>query len=127
MKKTFLILSAMACLVICGCTTLPEANQEVNHVVLFWLKEPGSRMQCENIIRASHSFTNIPGVISVRAGRSLSSNREVVDDSFDVATVIILKDASCMDTFLAHPLHVKANNEVLVPFVRKITVYNFTE
>jgi len=103
----------------------PKAEAAVNHVVLCWLKEPGNVAQRALIIEVSKKFRKIPGVIDVRVGESIPSDRDIVDDSFDVGICLTYASVEDMNAYLEHPDHVKAAKEVLGPIAKKIVVYDF--
>ncbi len=64
---------------------LAQADESrVIHVVLLWLNEPGNVEHRRELIEVSRSFASIPGIVSVKVGAPVVSEREVVDDSFDV-------------------------------------------
>src|SRR5687768_4067029 len=67
---------------------------QITHIVLLWLKQPGDAAAIEKIIRTSREFANIPGVVSIRAGRPLPSTRPVVDSTFDVGLSMTFTDAA---------------------------------
>ena len=46
---------------------------QITHIVLMWLKQPGDAAAIEKILKTSREFANIPGVVSIRAGRALPS------------------------------------------------------
>ena len=126
--RTFLL----ALLVICvgGCCGVPErtvAEHRVNHLVLFWLNESGNAAHRRKIIETSRSFRDIPGVLEVRAGQVIPSNREIVDDSFDVAVLLTFARKEDVNAYLVHPLHKKAVEDVLMPLVQRIVVHDFIE
>ena len=98
----------------------------LQHVVLVWLKEPGNIEHRNKIIEASQSFRDIPGVIRVQVGKAVTSERDIVDDSFDVGILVVVPDERRLQEYLAHPIHQRAKNDVLVPLVEKILVYDFT-
>ena len=122
MKKIALItLVALA-----GCAIVREAHQpKVHHVVLCWLKDSGNATQRRQIMEVSQSFSRIPGVLDVRVGEVIESDRKIVDDSFDVAIILSFANAEKLKAYLAHPIHQKAKNEVLLPIIKKIVVYDF--
>ena len=78
-------------------------------------------------MEASRSFGKIPGVLDVRVGEVLESNRKIVDDSFDVAITLSFADTRSLTEYLAHPVHQKARDEILLPIIKKIVVYDFKE
>lgn len=101
-------------------------NQPVEHVVIAWLKQPGDPAAQQRIIAASQALTSIPGVVSLRAGTAVASERPIVDSSFDVALVISFTDKAALDSYLTHPLHVQLVQQTLKPLVERILVYDFS-
>lgn len=99
----------------------------VHHVVMCWLKEPGNAEAREQLIRASHALESVPGVVRVHAGTALPSDRPVVDDSFDVGIVIVLKDTAALPDYLEHPTHRDLVGSVLQPFTQRVLIYDIVE
>jgi hypothetical protein len=97
---------------------------QVEHVVLFWLKNPGDAAGRQRIIEATKTFTVIPGVLSVSVGPAVPSTRPVVDSTFDVGIVIRFKDRESMNAYEPHPIHTKAVTEILMPLARQVKVYD---
>ena len=113
---------------LCSCSSIKEEpKQRVNHVVLCWLKDSGNKEQRQQLIDESLKFRSIPGVIEVRAGEVIESDRPIVDDSYDVAIFLSYKTIADLDTYIIHPDHKEAVNEVLKPLVKKVLVYDFIE
>ena len=105
----------------------PDSTSKVHHVVVCWLNESGNKEARHKIIDASRGFASIPGVIDVRAGSVIQSNREIVDSSFDVAIYLSFENEQKLQDYLAHPFHNNAVKKILKPLVRKIVVYDFIE
>ena len=123
--KTLCIVTLLA---LVGCSSIKSAHgHALHHVVLCWLKEPGNAKHRNQIIEVSKSFHKISGVLKVRAGQVVSSEREIVDDSFDVAILIIVSDQKRLTEYLDHPIHQKAKKDVLLALVDKIVIYDFKE
>ena len=121
----------LSLLVLSGCISIeigtsPEQNV-IHHVVLCWLKEPGNAEYRQQIVEATESFRSIPGVLAARAGQVVPSDRSIVDDSFDVGILILVPDAKRLTEYLEHPIHQKAKQDILLPLVDKIMVYDFQE
>ena len=100
-------------------------EKRLYHVVLCWLKAPGNEMHRKQIIEVTKLFNDIPGVINARAGEVVMSDRDIVDDSYDVGILIVTKNENELQKYLDHPIHQKAKKDVLVPLVDKILVYDF--
>ena len=104
-----------------------ENESRLNHIVLCWLKEPGNPQNISKIIRMTQSFEKIPGVLEARAGVVVPSDRKVVDDSFDIGILIVVRDQDALQEYLDHPIHQKAKKEILLPLVERVLVYDFRE
>ncbi len=103
------------------------ATSNIHHVVVCWLNEHCNEEARQKVIKVSKGFSEIPGVIDVRAGRVIPSEREIVDSSFDVAIYLSFENEQKLFEYLNHPIHKKAVEETLKPLVRKVVVYDFIE
>ena len=123
-----LVCTALAFL-LSGCTAthIAKPSGRVNHIVLCWLKEPGNETHRREIVERSKSFREMPGVLEVRVGSVVPSERPIVDDSFDVAISMTFANAVDMNLYLGNPAHKKAVAEVMQPLVKKMVVYDFEE
>jgi len=104
-----------------------HSDPVLTHVVLCWLKEPGNVEQRNRIIKMTESFKEIPGVRAARAGNPIMSERDIVDDSFDVGIIIKVSDEAGLKKYLDHPIHQKAKKDVLLPLVDRVLVYDFAK
>jgi len=125
------LLTLLPLLVLSGCISIqigtPPKQDYIHHFVLCWLKEPGNAEHRQQIVEATESFREIPGVLAARAGQVIPSDRSIVDDSFDVGILIVVPDSKSLTEYLEHPIHQKAKEDVLLPLVEKIVVYDFQE
>ena len=110
-----------------GCVSYEKDDREkaIQHVVLCWLKEPGNQVHRNQIIEVSKTFRNIPGVLEVRVGEVIESDRAIVDDSFDVAILVVVPNGRRLQEYLDHPIHDQAKQDVLLPLVDRVVVYDF--
>ena len=104
-----------------------SAAGEIVHVVLIWLKDPGNPRHRQQIIAAGRELQEIPGVIEIRVGESLASERDVVDDSFDVGMSMRFASAADMNSYLANPAHLQAVRDKLAPLADHYLVYDFVD
>ncbi|MFK8030641.1 MAG: Dabb family protein [Gammaproteobacteria bacterium] len=95
------------------------------HVVLVWLKDPGSAVDRERIIIASKRLGEIEGVIQVRTGQSIPSERDVVDDSFDVGLYVELESPEALRAYATDPLHLSILKHDIAPVTERYIVYDF--
>lgn len=103
------------------------ANTEpgfIDHIVFCWLKEPGNRAHQDRLIEVSQELLAIPGVLAIRAGTSVPSDRSIVDDSFDVGIVMRFASVADMQAYLVHPKHRQAVVEVIKPLTERILVFD---
>jgi len=124
------LIPVVALLLSAACTTLQagggQQRDEVNHVVVVWLKpEYRTEEAIGELIAAQEKLREIPGLISLSVGRSIPSDRGVVDDSFDVATHFRFGSVEEMNEYLSHPVHVRFLEEHTRGKVEKVVIYDF--
>jgi len=61
----------------------------------------------------------------LQIGRSLSSNRKIVDDSFDIGIYMRFNSVSDMNSYLKHPRHIELVDMHIKPNIDKIIIYDF--
>jgi len=105
-------------------TTAAASNETIEHIVIIWLKQPGNTHAQDTVIKASQALKTIPGVISLRSGKAVPSQRNIVDSSFDVSLIIRLTNKAALDAYLVHPTHKKLLEEIMKPLVDRIRVYD---
>ena len=96
----------------------------MEHVVLCWLAAPADPGARARVIEASEELRAIPQVLSLTVGSALPSEREIVDDSFDVGLVIGFRSEADLAAYLTHPEHVRRVEEVFGPLSERIVVYD---
>lgn len=104
---------------------LAEKDQYISHVVIVWLKEPGNEVMRRQFIKASQQLGNLPGIINRHVGVVLPSDRKIVDDTFDVAVTVTLKNQAALKAYLNHPKHKKILHDKIKPLVNRTVVYDF--
>lgn len=124
--KKYLILALAALLSSCGTIAPPAKSGTVDHVVMFWQKNPGNQQDRKKITDAIERLRVIEGVKFLDYGTAVPSDRPVVDDSFDIALLVRFKDVKSLHAYEADPRHMKEVNEVLLPLTKKVQVYDFT-
>jgi hypothetical protein len=112
----------------CSQVAIKDASTaQVNHVILLWLKDPSNLHQKQQVIEATESLRDIPGVVDIRVGESIPSKRAVVDDSFTLGIRMLFSDEAAMERYVSHPEHVKTVTQSIMPFVDKIVIYDFRQ
>lgn len=127
MKKIASIIALL--LLISGCSQMPatHADGRVDHLILIWLKDAGNLEQRQQIIEATRALQQLPGVISVRVGSVMPSERSVVDSSFDVGVHMLFADRQSMERYTANPEHLRTVNQIVMPLTKRLVIYDFEE
>jgi hypothetical protein len=120
-----LLLAVLVCLTSCTIHVEIDHDRSFHHVVVVWLKEPGSTTQRSRLLEVGKNLRKIPGVQSISMGPCVKSDRAIVDSTYDVAFDMTFPNEAAMKEYLIHPDHVKAANETLKPLAKKIVVYDF--
>ncbi len=102
-----------------------KENKKVTHVVMVWLKEPGNEKQRTAFIKASEALNDFPGIINRHVGVVQANDRMIVDDTFDVAVTVTMKNKAAMKAYLNDPEHKKILKEKIKPLVNRVVAYDF--
>ena len=96
-----------------------------SHVVIFWT-DPEQPNAAKELMDGAHKYLkDIPGADHFHVGYMATSERPVVDQSYQVALNIVFKDKATQDAYQIHPDHVKFVEEVFKKVVTKVVVYDF--
>lgn len=127
MKRLSVLLLGWALLGLAGAAQAEAVRSGLlHHVVVIWLKEPGSQAARHRYLEISRSMAKLPGVLSYSVGAPVPSSHQPVDSSYDLAIVAVFKDQKALDEYNANPQHAKAVEEMR-PLVQKLVVYDFAE
>lgn len=104
----------------------PQAETSLVHVVLVWLKEPGNAEHRQQIIQGTQRLRQIPGVLDLHVGEVISSDRPVVEDSYDVGIYLRFANAEDLQAYLTHPMHVNTVKTQFLPIMERYQVMDFS-
>ncbi|HEY7886586.1 MAG TPA: Dabb family protein [Cellvibrionaceae bacterium] len=86
------------------CAQLPK----LVHKVYFWLKNPNSGEDRDQLIAGLKTLGQIESVKVLQIGVPASTEkREVVDNSFQVSELMMFDDVEGQDAYQVHPIHEK--------------------
>lgn len=127
MKKILLLLQivSFAYMSMSVTTVSAEENKKITHVVMVWLNEPGNKRQRAAFIKASEQLNDFSGIVNRHVGVVMSSDRKIVDDTFDVAVTVTLKNKKALQAYLNDPKHKKILHDKIKPLVNRTVVYDF--
>jgi hypothetical protein len=96
-----------------------------SHIVIFWTKPEVEEAEERLIDGMNKYLTDIPGLISMHAGRCAPSDRPVVDQSYQVGLNLTFKNKIDQDTYQDHPQHVEFVEKVFKETCDRVVVYDF--
>ena len=127
MKKMLLVLqiAVLGFLSITANTVSAKENKKITHVVMVWLKQPGNQQQRAAFVKASEKLNDLPGIVSRHVGVVHTSNRQIVDDTFDVAVTVTMESKAALQAYLNNPKHKKILKEEIKPLINRAVAYDF--
>jgi len=127
MKKMLIVLQVvlLGFLSITATTVSAKESKKITHVVMVWLKQPGDEEQRTAFIKASEKLNDLPGIISRHVGVVQSSDRGIVDDTFDVAVTVTMESQAALQAYLKSPKHKKILKEEIKPLINRAVAYDF--
>lgn len=113
-----MLLAAPAC-----ASSNKEGNEKVLiHQVFFWLKD---KADLQAAIEGCKSLKKITSVLDLKLGvPSDTPKREIIDDSYDLALMVVLKDMAGHDHYQEDPIHEEFRQAFSSRF-EKVLIYDF--
>lgn len=85
-----------------------EMKYPVVHHVFFWLKNPGSKEDRDQLVAGVKKLSKIETVRELHVGVVASTEkRDVVDNSWAVSELMFFSDLAGQATYQTHPLHLE--------------------
>lgn len=81
------------------------------HVVNFWLKKDLSDAERQQFVDGVKELGNIESLVTFNIGKPASTDRPVIDRSYDYCELTIFNDVEGHDIYQVHPLHLKFIDE----------------
>lgn len=83
-------------------------NYPVVHHVFFWLKNPGSKEDRDQLVAGVKTLSKIPTVREIHVGIVASTEkRDVVDSSWGVSELMFFSDLAGQEAYQTHPIHLE--------------------
>jgi hypothetical protein len=127
------LLAALAILLVvpCACSTMAAGapgSGKLVHVVAFWFKPSAPKDLAATVSNFYRTRVQgrMPGVEAVWVGPPQPSDRDVVDDSFSLMSVVRFTDHAAEVAWQTHPIHDELRR-LFEPHLAKVTVYDFVE
>ncbi len=94
------------------------------HMVYFWLANSDDAEDTRNLVGGCQTYlAGIPGVQRFDVGLPARTQRDVVDNSYDVALVVEFADSAAHDVYQDHPDHLQFIKECSHLW-RRVQVYD---
>lgn len=84
-----------------------ELKNNFIHHVYFWLKNPESKADLEQLIAGLEALGQVPEIKLYHIGLPAATDREVIDNSYAVSWLNVFETSADHDTYQTHPLHLK--------------------
>jgi hypothetical protein len=108
-RRQFIAATGAACLVASVSATGEEkmtTKTQLIHTAYFWLKNPDSIADREQLIAGLQTLRQVPTVKALHIGLPASTeSRDVVDNSFQVSELMFFDDLAGQSEYQAHPIH----------------------
>lgn len=97
-----------------------------SHVVIFWTNPEQPDAADQLLAGAEKYLKDIPGLLHFHVGRMATSERPVVDQSYQVALNTVFEDKKTQDEYQVHPDHLEFIEKVFKKVCKKVVVYDFS-
>jgi hypothetical protein len=88
--------------------TAQASKKQLAHHVFFWLKNPDSREDLNDLLAGLRTLEKIESVRRIHIGVPASTEkRDVVDSSYSASELIFFDDVAGQDAYQVHPIHKK--------------------
>lgn len=89
-------------------TMEPKNKKQLTHHVFFWLKNPDSKEDLNQLIEGLRTLRKIESIRKLHVGIPASTEkRDVVDSSFSVSELMFFDDVEGQNIYQVHPIHKK--------------------
>lgn len=75
------------------------------HHVYFWLNNPGSEADRDQLIEGLQKLSIASSILSYHIGLPATTNRDVIDTSYDVSWLLLFKNKEDQDSYQVDPIH----------------------
>lgn len=102
----------------------PAELPKLCHHVFFWLKNPTSETDKQQLIAGIKTLASIEGIKAMHIGEPASTEiREVIDNSYSVTELLFFDSVEAEQSYQSHPTH-KAFVENCAHLWNKVVVFD---
>lgn len=130
-RRKFISTAALMAAGTAAATAMPSTSMKTTypivHHVFFWLKNPGSKADRDQLIAGIKKLSKIPTVRGLHVGIVADTEaRDVVDQSWGVSELLFFDDLKGQATYQDHPLHLEFIKNCSALW-DKVVVYDIAE
>lgn len=102
-------------LFLAGLATLPTSSSMAQkrkeeedlfvHHVYFWMKDGKTEQDKKKLLEGLKTLKNVEVIKQVHIGKPASTNRDVIDTTYDYSLLLIFKDLTDQKIYQKHPIH----------------------
>ncbi len=81
------------------------------HHVFFWLKNPGSKEDLQQLLKGLQELSRIPYIKMFHIGQPADTNRDVIDASYQVSWLLLFNNKEEEQRYQQDPVHQRFVNE----------------
>jgi hypothetical protein len=94
------------------------------HTVFFWLKKELSEEQRKAFFKGVETLKNVQPHVKILTGTPSSTNRPIIDTSYDYGLTCIFESMEDHDTYQIDPVHLEFIKNHAEDW-EKVTIYDF--
>lgn len=87
--------------------TMPPEKGKFVHTVFFWLKNKDSEADRQKLYEGLTKLSQIELIETAYVGVPATTNRDVIDRSYDFSITFVFPDPETQDAYQVHPDHLK--------------------
>ncbi len=77
------------------------------HHVFFWLKNPDSRKDYDQLVAGLRKLSGVRTIGEFHIGKPANTNREVIERSYSLSWFVVFSNAEDQDRYQSDPVHLK--------------------
>ncbi|HTN08594.1 Dabb family protein [Agriterribacter sp.] len=98
-------------------------NSTFIHHVYFWLNNPGSQTDFEQLVAGLHKLSAVKTIKTFYIGKPADTSRDVIDSSYSVSWLLLFDNKAHQDSYQTDPIHLKFVDECKHLW-KKVVVYD---
>lgn len=103
-------------------SAMTATNMFIHHVY-FWLKNPSSNEDRQQLIEGLEKLTKVKTIKMFHIGKPADTNRDVIDTSYSISWMLVFDDKASEESYQVDPIHLNFV-ETCKHLWQKVVVYD---